>query len=524
MFDLIIKNGSVYDGTGQAPQVLDIGVKAGEIEALGNLRGKSAKTVIDAGGDCVAPGFIDVQNHSDSFWTLFDYPHQESLLLQGITTIVVGHCGASLAPLPSLAALKSVQKWHTLEGSNFNWQYFDEYLAAVENLRLGVNVGSLTGHSTVRRGLLKDEVRSLTEQELKVLEKTVAASFRSGSLGLSLGLVYAHEYDSSFEELIRMCRLIKGSNRLLSVHLRSEEASILESLDEVLKLAADTGVRLKISHLKIRGEKNWQLFPELIKRLERAYQQGVAVSFDVYPYTTSWSVLYTYLPKWSYEGGRGELVKRLKQPYLRNKILGGLIEQRLELSKITIATDTSSPHVIGRTLGQIAADQGNSVEEAMLNLLVAGDSEVVVFDDNISADNLNALMRHPLAMIATDGAGFDLSETRKFKNLVHPRCFGAMPRFLSQTVKHDLMGLEEAIFKITGMPARVLGLPGRGVIKKHARADLAIFNKHKLADLANLNNPFQPSLGIRWVIVGGELSVVEGKITGRFGGHVLKAR
>jgi len=524
MFDLIIKNGSVYDGTGTKPQVLDIGIKAAEIEALGNLRGKSAKTIIDAGGDCVAPGFIDIQNHSDSFWTLFDYPHQESLLLQGITTIIVGHCGASLAPLPSLAALKSVQKWHTLEGSNFNWQYFDEYLDAVENLRLGVNVGSMTGHSTVRRGLLKDEVRSLTEQEMKVLERTVFSSLKSGSFGLSLGLVYSHEYDSSFEELLRLSRLVKMSNRLLSVHLRSEGASILESLDEVLKLASDSGVRVKISHLKIRGEKNWRLFPELIKRLEQAYQKGVVVSFDVYPYATSWSVLYTYLPKWSYEGGRVELIKRLQQPYLRNKILSGLIEQRLELSKITIATDTSSPHLIGRTLGQIAADQGNSVEEALLNLLVSCDSEVVVFDENISEENLKALISHPLAMIATDGAGFDLHETRKFKNLVHPRCFGAMPRFLSQAVKNDLMPMEQAIFKITGMPARVLGMPGRGVIKKRARADLAIFNKSKLADLASLNNPFQQPRGISWVIVGGELSVAEGKITGRFGGHVLKAR
>lgn len=521
MLDLIIKNGTLYDGTGDDPKTADIGIKKDEIAAVGDLKSKSAKLTIDAKGLCVAPGFIDMQNHSDSFWSLFDYPHQESMVLQGVTTIVVGQCGASLAPLASLEALKSVQKWHTLEGANLNWRYFEEYAETLRKTRLGVNVASLIGHSTLRRGLLKDEVRRVSGPELEALKRMAVSAFKNGSFGLSMGLAYSHEYDSTYDELLSFANLVKKRDLLLSVHLRNESAGILEALEEAIKLASESGARLKISHLKIRGRENWHLVDQVLRRLENAYQRGTSVSFDVYPYTTSWSVLYTYLPKWSSEGGRAALVKRLSQPYVRNKVLSGLFEQKTDFSKIMIATATSSPHLVGRSLVEIARDQNTSAEEAVLNILSSNDSEVVVFDENISEENLNALLKHPLAMIATDGAGFDVEAAKMQKNLVHPRCFGAMPRFISKTLAENLMPLQTAIFKISGYPAKILGIARRGIVKKHAFADLVLFDREKIGDAATLENPFRAPDGIEWVIINGKTAVFDGRISGNFSGRVL---
>lgn len=524
MFDLIIKNGKLIDGSGRAPADLDIGIKGSVISAIGNLKTASASKIINAAGKWVTPGFIDIQNHSDSYWSIFDYPRQESMLLQGITTIAMGHCGASLAPLPSLEALKSVQKWHSLAGVNFNWRYFEEFLDELKRQSLGVNILSLVGHSTIRRGLLGDVVRNLTTQDLKVLERIIVSSFKSGAFGLSIGLVYAHEYQTAYSELIACARLVNKFNRLLSVHLRSEGEQILESLDEIIKLAADSGANTKISHLKIRNQKNWHLFESVIEKLERAYQRGIKINFDVYPYTTSWSVLYTYLPKWATDGGREELIKRIRQPYLRNKLVDNLREQLQDLSNITIATASSSPHLVGRTLGHIAADQGTSIEEALINIISATESEVIVFEENIASEQMLQLLQHPLSVIATDGAGFDVDMGKASANLVHPRCFGTMPRFLQLNTNKKLLSEEKAIQKITSQPAKLLGLYDRGELKVNNKADVVIIDPERLADLASIQNPFQPPQGINWVIVNGNITTEAGALVSEGHGSVLYSK
>ncbi len=523
MLDLIIKNGKIIDGTGKAPIEADLGIKGKQITEIGNLKPGSARKTIDAKGNFVAPGFIDIQNHSDSYWTIFDYPHQESMLLQGITTILMGHCGASLAPLPSLEAVKAVQKWHTLEGKNLNWQYFDEYLNELDKRDLGTNTGSLIGHSTVRRGLMGDATRKITAAELKVLRRITSNSLEAGAFGLSVGLVYAHEFHTTLEELSLLAGEVKKFHGLLSVHLRSEGGQVLESMDEILRLAKEAEVRTKISHLKIRGHKNYHQFEQLLNKLEDAYHRGTKIYFDVYPYLTSWSVLYTYLPKWAFDGGRAELLKRLRQPYMRKKILDSLKEQSVDLSNVVVATATSSPHLVGRTLGDIAVDQGTSTHEALLNLITATESEIVVFDQNIASELMLELLKHPLSMIATDGAGLDVSAGQTSRNLVHPRCFGTMPRFLSLCLRKKLLPPEKMIYKITGMPAGLMGLADRGVLKAGASADVVVFDPDEIKDLATLLNPYQPPAGISWVLVNGQITVEEGRLTNTWAGKVLKA-
>lgn len=523
MYDLIIKNGKVIDGTGKtSPQDLDIGIKGNLISEIGNLKKAKAREIIDAQGDYVTPGFIDVQNHSDSYWTIFDYPGQESMLTQGITTISVGQCGASLAPLPSLEGFKAVQKWRSAEGENINWQYMEEYLEILSRQKLGVNVLTFVGHSTMRRGLLGDDIRKLSESELKVLERVTTSSLKSGAFGLSFGLVYAHEYNSSKEELLRLAKLATQHGRSISMHIRNDQSHILEAIDEAIDLSQESGARLKISHLKIRGRENWHLADQVIERLDQTHKKGLNVRFDLYPYTTSWPVLYTYLPKWSYEGGKSELNKRLAQPYLREKIINSLHEQNQDLSNIIIATSTGSPHLIGKDLSEIARAQEVTAAEALLNVLSSSMSEVVVFDENISWENLEQFIKHPLGMIATNGAGF---QTKKIntKNLIHPRCFGAMPRYLNLVLYNKWLSPQKAIHKITGMPAEYLGLKNRGVIKKGSIADIAVFDPNGIRDLATLPSPYQVSEGISAVVLGGELALSGGRVIARKFGQVLRA-
>ncbi len=506
MLDILIKNGTVFDGTGAAPKKLDIAIQNGKIVELGPSLTSKATEVIDAAGRFVAPGFIDIQNHSDSYWTLFEQPEQSSLLAQGITSIIVGNCGASAAPLANREALKTLQKWRPLKGVNVDWVSMAELFGHLKQSPLGVNVGSLVGHATLRRGLLGDEIRHATEEEIKIMEKLLSRALEEGALGLSLGLVYAHETDATREELMRLTAQLKPQNKILNVHLRSESSQVLEAIDEAVELARAYEVPLKISHLKIRGRNNWHLFGTMMNKLETAYHQGLKIYFDVYPYDTTWAVLYTYLPKWAYEGGRLQILKHLQDPVSRRKILDYLNSQLIDYSKIIVASDAGSNAFVGKNLSQIGDNQSVSGSEALLNILSASDTQVVVFDHNLSSEQVELLLASPLSLIGTDGAGYAMKEKT---DLIHPRCFGTMPRFLRLVRDQKLMKWEDAIHKITGEAASLLGLTDRGVIANKAWADVVIFDPAALADKTDYQNPDALPEGIETVIVNGQIAFAD---------------
>ncbi len=518
MLDILIKNGTVIDGTGLPANRFDIGIEKGKIREISpNITSKAAVT-LNARGKFVAPGFIDIQNHSDSYWTLFEEPEQASLLAQGITTIITGNCGSSVAPLASKEAIKSLQKWHSLEGINIDWASMGEFIAHLRQMKLGVNVGSLVGHATLRRGLLGDEIRRATAEEIKVMQRLLAESLEAGALGLSLGLMYAHEVDSTHEELTALVSLLKVQNKVLNVHLRSEGSQVLEALDEAIEMARTNGVSLKISHLKIRGRHNWHLFGQMINKLETAYHQGLKISFDVYPYDSTWAVLYTYLPKWAYEGGRQQILAHLKDPVTRRKIVDHLNSQNLHYDSMIVAGSTSNRAFVGKNIQTIANNQGISGAEALLNILTAANSQVVIFDHNLSAEQVELLVASPLSMIATDGAGYSIKQ----KELIHPRCFGTMPRFLRLVRDQKLMKWEEAIKKITGDPAELFGIVDRGVLKKNSAADVVIFDPHEITDKADYQNPDILPEGIEAVIVNGHLAYQDKTLLGLNGQVVVR--
>ncbi len=517
MYDILIKNGTVIDGTGSPGKILDVAVEKSKIvEVAASITGQALQT-IDAKNKFVTPGFIDIQNHSDSYWTLFDQPEQKSFLSQGITSIIIGNCGASLAPLLNQESIKTIQKWHNLSGINLNWASMPEFLQMLKAKSFGVNVGTLVGHSTLTRGLLGDQIRKLTLDEVKILDKTLRDALDAGALGLSMGLVYAHEVNSSLPELRAITANLKPANKYLSVHLRSEGSQILDSIDEVIDLASFHQIPIKISHLKIRNKNNWHLFDQVVSKLEIAYHQGVKISFDVYPYDTSWSVLYTYLPKWAYEGGRSHILEAIAGDMSRRKILDYLRDQNQDFKNLIVSDAWGNSNFVGKTIGQIAENQNVSIENAVLNIISAAKAQVMVFDHNLSAEQVELFCASPLSMIATDGAGY----LGKSSVLAHPRNFGAMPRFLKMVREKKMLKWESAIKKLTMEPASLLRISDRGVIAKNNKADIAIFDPQTVTDKADYVNTELLSEGIDAVLVNGKMAYKNKQIFS-LNGQVIK--
>ena len=519
MYSLIIKNATVVDGSGNPGQVLDVAVQDDKIVAIDKSIKTGAQETIDGTGKVLAPGFVDIQNHSDSYWQLFDNPQLHSMVTQGYTTLIVGNCGASVAPLLNRDALLSIQKWHNLDAMNVDWQSFGEFVTTLSKMKLACNVGSLVGYSTLRRAVVGDQIRSLEKNEMTALKKVLKESLQAGAFGLSNGLSYAHEIIISELELFELAKIVAEESALFSIHLRSEGHEIIEALDEALDIARHTGVNLKISHLKVRNQYNWTKFPEAVSLIDTAYHQGLNVHFDVYPYDTVWQTLYTYLPKWAIEGGRTLMLKHFVDPTQKNKILMHLNNSDVKFSTMMVASTANKLNFAGKTIGQIAKNLEVSSEQAVLHLITNGGSEVLVFEQNLNMAQVHELLLHPLSFIGTDGAGFSLSEKSR---LVHPRCFGTAEKFIKETVSKGELSMEQAIKKLTSAPAKKIGLQKRGSIAVGNFADLVLLDPEKITDEATYTNPYQISRGIDYVFVNGKAAVNFGQVTGQLSGYALK--
>lgn len=518
MYTKIIKNGTIIDGTGSKPFKADLAFSEDKIVIVGNTGKAKAQEVIDAQGKYVAPGFIDIQNHSDVYWSLFDNPGLQSMLAQGITTALVGNCGASLAPILSRQALLSVQKWHNLEGANVDWLNFADYLKALTKSGVGINIASLVGYSTLRRGLVGDEIRGLTTGEMNTLKKVLSRSMEEGAFGLSSGLSYAHEAIISESELMELARIVKEKDGLLSLHLRSEAAELTESVAEALELVNKLNVNLKISHFKVKNKSNWHLLTHALNMIEDSYQKKGMVHFDIYPYETMWQVIYTYLPRWSYEGGREVMLHHLKDPVQRKKIIAYLMSKDIDYASISVASTTMPLNVVGKTLGELAKRQDTTSEEALLSVVENGGSEILVFEKNLDQAQVEQLLAHSLSIIATDGSGFSINEKGR---LVHPRCFGTMPQFISWVLEKNIMPLEAAIKKITLTPAEKMGLKHRGKLAVDYFADVVVFDAG-IRSNATYENPYRYPEGIEYVFVNGQTVLEKGISKSLKAGQVLK--
>ncbi|MBD3300186.1 MAG: amidohydrolase family protein [Candidatus Moranbacteria bacterium] len=509
----LIKNGTIIDGTGQKGFEGDILIDDDKIKEIGGIEENGDYKIIEAKNKIVAPGFIDVNNHSDSYWTLFQYPGGESLLTQGIATIVGGNCGSSIAPIVNEEAIESIQKYVDLKKVQVQWGSFEEFVEFMQERKLAFNFGSLVGHATIRRAFTKGEVRQLTKTEIKKLNYILDLSMKQGALGLSTGLVYSHAKIASREEIASLAKTVKANNGVYTTHLREEGENLIPSIREALSIAETTGVSLQISHLKACGEKSWPLQERVLEMIEETKAKGFDVGFDVYPYTEIGPVLYTLLPAWVVEGGKEILMQRLKDPAIRYKIIKEMTEMDFDYGEVIIATSKIDYALARYKVSQIAEHQERKNEEVILDLILCCDDTITVVLEALSSKNVEKLIAHDLSIVSSNGAGYSV-EHEKTGDLVHPRCFGALPRFLKNFVfDGGTLSPEKAIQKITQKPAEKFGfIKETGTLEKAKTADVVIFDPKTIEDRSRIMKPYHYSSGITELFINGKLVILEGRL------------
>ena len=522
MYDMLIKNGTIIDGSGKPMFRADIGIKEDQIAFIGDLSLEAAPKVIDATGRYVAPGFIDVNNHSDVYWQLLSHPELESMFRQGVTTIIGGNSGSSLAPLVTHDTIRSIQKWTDVEKISFNWLSMKEFLDELEKKRMTVNFATLVGHGTLRRGVLHDVNRPVKPEDLDDMKHLLKQALKEGAIGFSTGLRYTHAKGATASEIMDLTEVAADFGGVYSTYLRNESDELIESVEEAIHTAEETKVGLHISHLKASGKRNWHLFEGALNCIEAAASGGLPISFDVYPYTTTGSVLYTFLPDWVTEGGRKVMLRQLRDVRVRNKVVEDMRRGGLDYTSLMVLSSSLSKMMPRRYIIDIAAMQKKSPEETIIDVLLASDGRAIVSIESISDHNMRHGIQHPFSIISSNGSGYSIDH-KETGEQVHPRNFGAFPRVLGRYVRQEkLLSWEEAIHKMTGKPAQVFHIKKRGRLQEGYFADIVVFDPEQVIDIATAANPYQYPLGIHEVIVNGESVLLSGRFSGIRPGRVLR--
>ena len=520
MYDLLIKNAKVVDGTSAPWYIADVAVVAGKIVKIGKITGEAAETV-DAEGHVLAPGFIDIHSHSDA--NVLKYRENESRILQGITTEIGGDCGISPMPIdPEKISL--VRNFGEIK--DFDWRDAAGFFDRVEKSGISANFGMMVGHGAIRLAAMPFEDRAPTEAELEKMRKLTAESMEQGCFGMSSGLIYPPGSFAQNDELIELAKVVASYGGLYKTHMRWEGDNVIQSVEESVEVAEKTGIAVQVDHHKVTGRKNWQYKSRAtIALIARAREMGLDVTADQYPYCASATTMTTQLPRWAHEGGTPELVKRLKDPATRQKIDEYIREnakKNLRTWDSLFVSSVKSPEnawVKGKHLQEIAEAQGKDPINAMLDLLTQEEGSVGQISFGMCEEDVEFIMAQPFVMIGSDGGAHPIAT----KDIPHPRAFGTFPRVISKYCRdRKLFSLETAINKMTGMPAARLNLADRGLIKAGMWADLVLFDFDKINDTPTFVKPNVPCEGILRVYVNGVLTAQNGTHTGAVSGKVLR--
>lgn len=523
MFDLIIKNGLVIDGSGKPGRTADVAIAGDRIKGVGAFPAEQAYQVIDADQKVVAPGFIDIHSHSD--FTLLADPQADGKIRQGITTELIGLCGLSGAPMLGDFRERRAEELAS-RGISLTWSNLTEYFACLEEARPADNVATLVGHGNLRGGIIGYGDRPALDEELRQMASLLVQSLEMGAFGLSTGLIYPPGVYSSSKELETLTTIVADQGGIYATHLRSEGDYLEEALTEAIFLVEETGVSLQISHLKTYGRRNWLKLPAAFRIIENARSRGLSVHADRYPYTASFTDLDVLLPAWAWEGGKARTLERLADPAMRQRMTDEILALHAEpdwWKHVIVASVRGEKNrsYSGRSLAEIAVDHEQYPWTVLYDILQEEELDATAFFFAMSEENLEKILAKEYVMIGTDSAVRSLSGTSE-KGKPHPRCFGTYPRVLAHwTGRGKLLSWEQAIHKMTGMPAAKLGLTDRGYVQPNCYADLVIIDPATICDLADYQNPFQAPVGIEHVIVNGERVLSEGELTGRRPGRVL---
>lgn len=523
--DLLIAGGAVYDGSGGPPVRADIGIAGGAIRAIGRIPARRAKSVIEAGGAAVSPGFIDVHDHTAE--GLLVNPRAESAVRQGVTTLVSGNCGGSPFPLTDEGAKEMRAALAEEYGLDADWRDIAGFLARIEATGASLNYATFVGNETVRIAAVGYADRPASAAELERMEALVAEAMAGGALGLSSGLEYTPSSFASTEELIALCRVAARTGGVYATHMRNEDDRVLEAVDEALRIAREASVRLQISHLKIGQAANWPKLDGLLDKLEQARSAGIDLRCDRYPYIAGATTLGLLFPLWAREGTTEDFIARLKDPALDARLRAVLAEKEKkrgswETVLISSVVMEKNRALEGMNVLEASAKAGKTPYDFMHDLLIEESGRVEMISFYGHEDVLKRILARPYV-----GIGADAEAVAPYgplsKGKPHPRYYGTFPRALGKYVREEkTVPLEEMIRKMTAMPASHLGFVRRGMLKIGWAADVCVFDPDRVVDKATFKDPAVYPEGIRQVIVNGDVVIDAGSHTGRLPGKVLR--
>jgi N-acyl-D-amino-acid deacylase len=524
---IVIRGGTVIDGSGWPGEIADVAVSDGRITAVGPSLPAISGKVIDAEGLAVAPGFIDIKTHSD--FTLPINPKAESKVRQGVTTEIVGHCGFSVAPiLPGKRQLvqdylSASAPWLPFRETTFR-DYLDTFPAT------SVNAGMLVGHHTLRLNTMGVAARAPTAAELEQMTGLLEEGLGAGALGLSSGLFTPPSSYADRAEMVALCNVLRRHNASYFTHLRDESNNVIAAVEEAIDIARTCGVHVEIVHLKCSGLDNWGKAAQILGMIDAARQAGLAVDCDAYPYAAGSNPLKNLLPQWVQSGGLEAMLARLALPETRDRIRTEIEHDGLNnwgripsWEAVQISISPHLPQNAGKTFGQLAAARGQDPIDVVCDYLIEDKGATRVLITSIAEEDIREIVRSPTALVGSDGncvADYGVTS----QGMPHPRFYGTFPRIIGHYV-HDerMLPLEAAIHKMTGATAAALQLRDRGLIKEGYRADITIFDPADFKDRATYADPHQYPTGTRTtVLVNGVAVVEDAKHTGVTPGTVLR--
>lgn len=529
-YDVIILNGTIVDGSGRARFRADIGIKGDRIARIGKLGRDSGRRQIDAKGMIVAPGFIDMLGQSESF-VLID-PRVMSKVMQGVTTEITGE-GESIAPINE-RLIKEQEDFLRRYKLNVDWRTLDEYFARLAKQGAGVNLATFVGATQVREMVIGFDNREPTASELEKMKTLVAEAMEDGALGLSTSLQYVPARFAKTDEIVELAKVAKQYGGIYITHQRSEANALDESLAEVFEIARRADIPTEIWHLKTAYKKNWGRMTEMLRKIRQARARGLDITADVYPYIAGSTSLSASLPPWALEGGTEKMLARLRDTRIRQQLKKEISTDAKDWENIYLGSggaegvlissvsNRSLESLLGKRLSQIAEEQQKEPLEALLDLILADNGQTGAIYFMMNEADLRAAMRAPFVSFCTD-TGARATDGPLSAARSHPRGWGSYPRILGRYVRElRLLTLEQAIHKMTGMPAKRVGLADRGLLREGLFADIVIFDPQRVIDKATFEAPNQYPQGIPFVMVNGQFTVDEGKRTPALPGRPLR--
>ena len=516
--DLVIENGLLIDGSGSPARQADLGIRAGHIVSIGSLKGRPRTRTINAAGLVVSPGFIDMHNHSDE--TLIDDPRCESMVRQGVTTMVLGE-GNSAGPIP-----KGIREWATL----------GEYFDFIEKHKVATNIASYVGQTQIWTYIKGSALQEATPSQMEKMKAEVSQAMQDGAMGLSSSLLMPPSSLITTPQLVELAKVAKQYGGIYSTHIRDEGAGVFRSVAEAIEVARGAQIPVDIIHLKVADQKFWGQMKEVISMIDKARGSGLDVRANVYPYTAGQNNLRAIIPPWAHDGGNTQMLERLEKPAdrerLKKEIRSGLPNWYNHylatgggwdgMLLVSLKSERFKAFTGKKMSELIRAQKGQDDVEVLFDVLLAEEGSVPCVFFHHSEDDMTYAMRQPYTSIGSDGAAIANDGPSRSMN-PHPRWYGTFPRVLGRYVREkQVLTLEEAIKKMTSMNAEKIGLKARGLLKEGYWADLTLFDPSTVADRATYEQPHQYPVGIPYVIVNGEVVLDNDKHSGRLPGQVLR--